>query len=195
MNEKILNFDDSLSYLVIGNGPSLLENKWGDKINSYDEVIRFNRFKIKGFEKYVGTKTTIWSTFGRGELPTDDFSRPSKVIFVHGGYGQPAYTPDEIIRIPLTYYNNLRKKLQNETIYKDNTKHLIPSSGILVISWLLEYFLEKITIIGFDSFSKEKSSQHHYWHPSKFKKPKEHDGDWERQFIKKYENLGKIIKL
>lgn len=190
--EEILKFDKKMSYIVIGNGPSLLSKEVGEKIDEYDEVIRFNRYKIEGFEKHVGTKTTIWSTFGRGELPSDESSRPSKIIYVHGNVGNPSYKPQEIIRIPISYYNDLRKKLQKETKQKEGIERLIPSSGILVISWLLENYLEKITITGFDSFSKEASKKHHYWHPSIFGKPKEHDGEWERKIIQKFFKLTKL---
>ena len=42
--------------LVIGNGSSVREHKLGNKIDSYDVVVRFNRGYlegIKGYEEYV----------------------------------------------------------------------------------------------------------------------------------------------
>jgi hypothetical protein len=48
--------------LVVGNGPSALEGEpLGDKIDQFDEVVRFNNFqtKVAGMEKFVGTKTTV----------------------------------------------------------------------------------------------------------------------------------------
>jgi hypothetical protein len=195
MKPSELKFDKQLSYILVGNGPSLLLKEWGENIDQFDEVIRFNRYKIEGFEKYVGTKTTIWSTFGKNELPSDEFSRPSNIIYIHGEQGNPSYAPEQIIRIPLSYYNQLRKKLQNESLLKDKVQDFIPSSGVLVISWLLDHFLDKVTIVGFDNFSQDISSTHHYWNTRNFTKPREHDGGWERQFMEHYENLGKIIKL
>lgn len=47
--------------LLIGAGRSALKNdKFGDIINTFDDVLRFNNYKIDGFEKFVGTKTTGW---------------------------------------------------------------------------------------------------------------------------------------
>jgi len=190
-----LDLTPSTNCILVGNGPAVLESEKGSIIDGFEEVVRFNRFAIKGYEKNVGSKTTIWSTFGRGELPADSDIRPEKIIFAHGDCGNPSYKPKKILRIPLSYYNKLRDTIKKETELKDKSKKLIPSSGILVISWLLENCLNKVSIIGFDNFSKEKSGLHHYWVNKKFTKPAEHDGDWERSFIEKYENLGKIIKL
>lgn len=46
--------------ILIGNGSSVLDKRLGTKIDSYDRIVRFNRFKIHGFENFVGTKTTDW---------------------------------------------------------------------------------------------------------------------------------------
>mmetsp|Transcript_43771 Transcript_43771/g.93104 ORF Transcript_43771/g.93104 Transcript_43771/m.93104 type:complete len:349 (-) Transcript_43771:150-1196(-) len=48
--------------LVVGNGPSALDGEpLGDRIDEFDEVVRFNNFQNKtaGMEKFVGTKTTV----------------------------------------------------------------------------------------------------------------------------------------
>jgi len=194
MSENPLELDNTKTCVLVGNGPSLMFDELGQKIDSFDEVIRFNECKIVGFEKYTGTKTTVWSTFGRGVLPKDENVRPNKVIFTHGDYGKPAYEPEKLWRIPLTYYNELRSKIQSET-NKNDPSVLLPSSGILVIKWLLENVYDNLHIIGFDSFSKEKSGKHHYWNEQKFTKPKEHDDEWESNFIKNLINENKIFIL
>lgn len=43
--------------LLIGNGPTVLNKKLGPIIDSYDRVVRFNNFRIEGYEDHVGTKT------------------------------------------------------------------------------------------------------------------------------------------
>lgn len=45
--------------LIIGNGPSVLNHEVGHLVDSYDHVVRFNNYQLKGYEKYIGTKTTI----------------------------------------------------------------------------------------------------------------------------------------
>ncbi len=43
--------------LIIGNGPSVLENRWGWRIDNFvGWVVRINDFKISGFEPWVGSR-------------------------------------------------------------------------------------------------------------------------------------------
>tara|TARA_R110002020_G_scaffold142120_3_gene314153 strand:+ start:362 stop:982 length:621 start_codon:yes stop_codon:yes gene_type:complete len=44
---------------IIGSGGQLLNDKMGNEIDSFAEVVRFNRAPTEGFEKYVGSKTTL----------------------------------------------------------------------------------------------------------------------------------------
>lgn len=46
----------------IGNSPRLLEHANGEVIDNYDVVVRFNECRMTGFEKQLGTKTTILVT-------------------------------------------------------------------------------------------------------------------------------------
>lgn len=46
--------------ILIGNGSSVLDRQLGKIIDSFGRVIRFNSFKLSGFEDNVGTKTTDW---------------------------------------------------------------------------------------------------------------------------------------
>ena len=44
--------------VIIGNSPKSMDDEIGPLIDSFDIVIRINNFKIEGFEKYIGEKTT-----------------------------------------------------------------------------------------------------------------------------------------
>ena len=55
--------------LIIGNGPSALENKYGNLIDSgdWDVVMRFNRWnkndddtRHKDYSEYIGTRCDYW---------------------------------------------------------------------------------------------------------------------------------------
>ena len=55
--------------LIVGNGPSALENKYGELIDSdkWDVVMRFNRWnknddgtKHNDYSKYIGTRCDYW---------------------------------------------------------------------------------------------------------------------------------------
>jgi hypothetical protein len=46
-----------MKILLVGNGPVVLEHKLGSLIDSFPIVVRFNNFKLEGYQDYVGTKT------------------------------------------------------------------------------------------------------------------------------------------
>jgi FkbM family methyltransferase len=176
--------------LLVGNGPSAALDGNGARVDSFDQVVRFNQFKIKGFEDCVGTKTTLWSTFGRGMVPHDDI-RPDRAIFIHGDNGDPAWAMKELWRIPLSYFNQIIPEWENAK--GQNGNRLLPSSGFLVASWLLDQGVKQIHLLGFDHFEKQRSGQHHYWNSRSYKRPKEHDGDFESLIFKKWEQEGRVV--
>lgn len=196
-----LKFSPSSRCILVGNGPSILARERGSQIDLFDEVIRFNKFQINGFEKHVGHKTTIWSTYGRGVVPRDEENRPNRVIFTHGeGDSGPAYTPELLYRIPKYFYKQNRRALQQHSFWRNGLKadadHLLSSSGLTVADWLLQVVgIETVTIIGFDHFKKDFSRQHHYWNPGSFKRPNEHDGDTEAVMFDNLMKAGRIKYL
>jgi hypothetical protein len=54
---------------LVGNSGSLLSSNQGEEINGYDIVVRFNQAPTRGYEQWVGNKTTfrvlnaLWSNF------------------------------------------------------------------------------------------------------------------------------------
>lgn len=183
------------SVVVVGNGPSLLSAEFGERIDAFDEVVRFNRYTTTGFERHTGTKTTLWSTFGRKTLPQDHHSpRPDRIIYVQGESGGPSYQAKSLYRIPMAYF--LRKQAEIHRGSKcEKTESIMPSSGFLVISWLLDSGVDHLTIVGFDHFKKDRSGQHHYWNQRSFKRPNEHDGDYEAEAIQQLVAAGRITRL
>lgn len=47
------------SCAVVGNSGSLLDKQYGSRIDAHEAVIRLNNARIAGFEKHVGSKTTL----------------------------------------------------------------------------------------------------------------------------------------
>jgi len=175
------------SVILIGNGPSSAMFELGDQIDQFDEVIRFNRFKINGFEKNLGTKVTFWATFGRGERPQET-DPPKKVILTHEGARIKDIENHDVFRIPYHYHQEKRKIIQDIVKSKGrNEVPILPSSGFLTTCWLLEKVgVQQVTLLGFDHFSKEQSSQHHYWLKQSFGKPQEHDGEVEHLLLSEF---------
>lgn len=184
------------SCVLVGNGPSLIASGLGQVIDGHDEVVRFNTFHIKGFENHVGSKTTLWATFGRGTLPFDEDIRPKRMILTHWN-ALPCYTPDEIHRIDHKFFTEVRELAKSKTKRVDDAREkLIPTSGLLVAFWLLNVVgLKRLKLAGFDHFSKKHSSYHHYWMPKAFGKPPEHDGDAEAELMKEMMDAGRVEYL
>jgi len=181
------------SCLLVGNGPSAVLDGNGKLVDSFSQVIRFNQFKVRGFEHAVGEKTTLWATFGRGVTPLDDDVKPDRAIFIHGDNGDPAWEMRELWRIPLSYYNSIIPEWEQAIGTRGNK--LLPSTGFLVASWLLSQGVKQIHLLGFDHFEKNRSSHHHYWVPKAFKKPQEHDGGFEASIFRRWESEGRVVYL
>ena len=49
----------SSSLAIVGSGKSILKQRYGEKINSYEEVIRFNAARVDEYKSFVGNKTTL----------------------------------------------------------------------------------------------------------------------------------------
>jgi hypothetical protein len=119
-------------------------------IDSFDNVVRFNGFKLAGYEEHVGTQTTLWCTYGenhemvpwRTEWPAvSPFTRDSEESY------QRASFPDLI-------YTRTRQSVFRQVP--------IPTTGGLFVS-LCAHLKLKVTIFGFDAFK----STHYYkdYHP------------------------------
>jgi len=166
--------------LVVGNGPSAVEGaKYGDEINEFDEVVRFNNFqcKVSGLEKWVGTKTTVH--FSDGDLyPTykeyyvpgatvmlslfaDRFIVAGSYLVLRGGADLQTELTNRFLMDPET---NWIDKASIDRLKADlclsGVKH--PTSGMLAI----DYFIRKegvqlpVYIHGFDFFQRAK--MHYY---------------------------------
>ena len=51
---------DDINTVIVGSSRELLKKNLGSVIDTFDHVIRFNSFKIEGYERHVGTKQKIW---------------------------------------------------------------------------------------------------------------------------------------
>lgn len=181
------------SCVLVGNGPSLLAKRLGPLIDSHDEVIRFNSFRTQGFAQHTGSKTTLWSTFGKGTLP-EDASAFDKIVFIHGDFGSPAVEGKQVFRIPVQFYQKLRSDIRAISTHK-NAKVVNPTSGFLVANWLLHNGVKRLHLAGFDHFSKTCSQAHHYWEPKAYGRPEDHDGEAERLLLIPWVLAGRVSYL
>ncbi len=187
--------------LIIANGQSALQGKYGNEIDEFSVIGRINNYEINGYSEYVGSKTNIWFN-GANQGLKKRKNKPQKIVTLIPSHVQKKITnlnklvnrrvgivDEECIIVNINKVNEYEMKL--------NTKRV--TTGTMSILWSLENF-EDVYIYGFDFFIKYKS---HYF-DNKLKsflkdkgvipKAKKHDMVIEKQFV---ENLidNKKIKL
>ena len=75
----------SENIVIVGSSGTLRDSRLGSQIDSYDEVIRFNRAPVIGFEQDVGEKTTLRVTnnhvFNNNDIQNEGYtSQPPDFI-------------------------------------------------------------------------------------------------------------------
>jgi hypothetical protein len=176
--------------VIVGNGKSALNNQNGKEIDSFDIVVRLNRFKTIGFENHVGSKTDVVAVNEQcfnWLLQTEDeyyaeYERRHKLFLKENSINLQNFDKNQI---QLGFYKNYffkkpdLKNIKNILILFSN-KDIIPktllekclfptilqkfSIGYLSILYYLEQSY-KVTITGFDSYQNSSC----YWsHNDKF---------------------------
>ncbi|KAM4641452.1 CMP-N-acetylneuraminate-beta-1,4-galactoside alpha-2,3-sialyltransferase isoform 4-T4 [Discoglossus pictus] len=71
--------------IIVGNGGVLANKSLGSKIDEYEVVVRLNSAPVKGFEKDVGSKTTLRITYPEGAIQKlEQYEKDS--LFVLAGF-------------------------------------------------------------------------------------------------------------
>jgi len=192
---------------VVGNAPNILENEYGESIDSHDVIIRCNRSFVEGFEKHVGSKTTFriinchtFFEFTHKRVP--DFNKVFSTIETKKL--NEIIAPDEIILLKddLNYPDGLVartshiEKLLKEQWEMDNNVCSInlgqithrnglrfnASAGAVAIAFCRSCFPQaQVDCYGFSFYQESKDCSHYYESVA----PKElgHDYDSEREIL------------
>jgi SAM-dependent methyltransferase len=147
--------------ILVGNGPSILEHEYGQLIDSYDVVVRFNWYHTKGFEKHTGVKTNVWVTT-IFDVPRSKFEYDHVIYHSWGRnidndknylkFKERFNTFDKLDYVPIV------DEIQQ---YTNNKKYKTYSTGALILWQYLKKY-ETVDIIGFDWWSKSENDNHHY---------------------------------
>ena len=172
--------------VVVGNGGSILDQNKGRAINGYDDVVRFNNFKITGFETDVGTKTTIWFTCNcnltKSQMKYDE-------VYFHSWQWDKSKVP--CYATIKEYHPNIktvkRKHCEELKSQIPNYPHLGFSTGLLAINILLKKY-DTLDLIGFDWHND--AFQHHYGDTEP--RGDLHQPHLEHQYIMQLHKKGKI---
>jgi hypothetical protein len=156
-------FGKGKSIALIGNGPELLEKKYGHLIDSFDVVCRMNRFQTKGFEEFAGSKTNLYVTnmlFNPspylGEIQNVFVSRPFSTKYAFNvGLGKMMENMSSLKSKSFCFlseqdYEDLLVLLG---IPENDSTGRNPTTGIVTFYVLLRYIsCERIALFGFDFF-------------------------------------------
>lgn len=185
-------------FIIVGNGASLLGRSLGSLIDTYEEVVRFNEFKTEGFEKDVGTKTTVWfynHDVGHPGISSRlEMHRPAR-IYVHE-WNIPDTAP---LRLQAAIEHSGIKAEATRVMKKNfaemtsflGEKYSLWSSGAVAV-WLLLQETEKVTLAGFDWW--HKPAKFHYMNKQEFDHNSDngHQPRIEKRFFDRLANAGRL---
>jgi hypothetical protein len=86
--------------IIVGNGGCLLNSENGHAIDDFDVVIRFNDFRISGYEKYAGYyvgEKPYWFNATNPRVDIDKESDFELASILYNYYNQQKYSGSEII--------------------------------------------------------------------------------------------------
>ena len=135
--------------ILIGNGSSILDGMNGKLIDSFENVVRFNSYKIEGFEQHTGKKTDIWFTVNKAHIKNIE---NYKSIYVH------SWEHNEL-KCKIT--QEIRKEVDAIKVDRKLINSIpikTPSTGLIAIYLFIEKY-GSVTITGFDWWDRE---EHHY---------------------------------
>lgn len=151
---------------IVGNAPSELGTGNGKPIDSFDYVLRFNRYNISDeFVNDYGKKITHWFTFRDGHI----FDKPmNKGLW--GTRTQPLLqilSSKECILFTDEQYIGLLTLMKGlDDSYNKNVD--VPSTGLCLLYWLYseQGYINPNNVFGFNFFDQDK--RHHYCDDQKF---------------------------
>lgn len=144
--------------ILIGNGPSVLRHELGENIDKFDIVVRFNNFKIKGYEKNIGTKTNYWFTWCHFNV--DNIKNLDKIYF--HSWIKDKNTDKNYIKLK-NMYNNI--EIVDHGVLNEIKQHIPDyphkafSTGLIAAHIMIKKY-SQIYLYGFDWWID--GLKHHY---------------------------------
>lgn len=192
--------------VCVGNGPSVVGQSLGPLIDGFDDVVRYNKFVIKSYERDVGQKTTYWFvnsvkdtithliTFGPKLFRYD---QPVTVIYHPGKYCKKKNA--DLSRIREAFKKHINFFLDSVPVgyiydlWKLN--RITPSLGVMSLYWFFEIkkLSDPICVHGFDVLGGKACPNQHYYDDSC--NIRGHNLVCEKEHLEKFIRDGKITLL
>lgn len=189
------------SIAVVGSSGILLDKEYGELIDEHDIVVRFNASRVKGYEKHVGSKTTIRFMNGHAFNGSSNSNRfkSHDPNFVSNLENETlivkSWNHQEFIEgvLKTSPQNNVYFINPPFTQYCNSLTGQEATCGMVGVIFLT-LFTPKISCFGFN-FYKDGWSKNHYWEEMQEYK-QGHSFNVEENLFKQYKdkNLIKIFK-
>ena len=161
--------------ILIGNGSKLLDFNYGEVIDNFDEIVRFNGYQINTFEKHLGSKTHTY-------FCTDEWQHE-----INNNITKKIYLFNPVKPVNIIKKENMKFLIDNKLhiSFKKLTKYPIKqhlSTGFFAILYYLYHLKHPfITIANFD-FNLDKSRPIEYFNKNTKRSPW-HAFELEKQFV------------
>lgn len=164
-----------MKVVVVGNAASTLSKTNGKLIDSFDVVVRMNKYKTFSYEDYVGSKTDIYCSKWLNMKDNINNIKEYKELWLpypepphwwnsRGNFNE--YTREECKELANRYKATTIKYLSKkgtEEFDKIFERTCHPSTGLICLEMAIEQFpSSKIYYTGFDAFSSG-----WYWEPQR----------------------------
>lgn len=151
-----------MNIAIVGNSPILLNNEYGQEIDSHEMVIRFNNFVTNGYERHTGKKTTD-ICFNPQTTRNDEILKLPKEhrLFFYTKntreelekrfdevYGNEMSLDDVTIIDNEKYYYELKEKLKT-----NNNWHA--SSGLIICQMMVDMYPDSVIDVYGITFFKD----------------------------------------
>ncbi|QFI65802.1 glycosyltransferase family 29 protein [Sinorhizobium alkalisoli] len=199
---------ENLKVVVLGNAPSVLERELGQKIDGFDVVIRVNNFRIKGFEKHIGSKTD-YALISPACMPSEELSSlPASKVFVCGANMRDDYEKikarlldkDRGCKVLPPPENVLKSSIYVDALRLDMDFDLAenqwPSTGIVAVQWARDMHGKAATVYvhGFQFYADNRVTLSRYFDVTT-KADGKHDFDREKAYMQSLLDKGAIKRL
>lgn len=181
--------------VLVGNGPSVLNQQNGKLIDSYDTIMRFNFYHIKKYEQYVGTRTDMWWTTVYDKQRLEE-SKCCEII-EHSWEWNPIKDKtfkkisDFLGYKPRKTEKSIIKEMQEIDINK--TYHCY-SSGVIAL-YMLSKEYDEISITGFDWWENNLQPKDNHHYADNYKVGNNHKPHRELAFIKQLAKQCNIFNI
>lgn len=131
---------ESKSIAIIGNASYLFDSNYGKQIDNFDVVVRINKGYLNLSNKHQGSKTDVLAYNNYAMIDRHlDLVKNYKLIHMSEKFREKKMI-DNIFFYPLKCLQELKKKLNFDR----------PSTGLMIIDYILGCNPKSIDLFGFD---------------------------------------------